>query len=444
GALAIAAIGLVQATAISRSIAAKSGQRLDYNQEFIGQGMASLACGFLSGYVTTGSFLRSAINYEAGARTSVAAALSGIFLFAIVFFFAPFAVYVPRAALAAVVIVAAYNMVNRAEMIRIWRSTRGDSAIMVTTLVATLFLPLQFAVLSGILMSLAYYLLKTSTPQVLTVLPDASFKHLTHQPEKPQCPQLAVIEIRGDLYFGAVNHVEERILENKLRHPEQRYLLLRMQNVQHLDISGVHMLESLTRAYREEGGDVYLTKVRPHVLERMQSTGFDAELGEDHFLEEDEAISYLFYHALDPAACIYECDTRAFRECQNLPRPDMTLPLPPESADMGGTFEYVAPRELYRELKEPHPPLVIDVREAREWQRGHIPQARWIPLSKLLTDPPDLPADTPIVLVCRTTRRSRRAAQALRQRGLDNIRILQGGMLGWADAHLLEAVEDFV
>ncbi|NOX62215.1 MAG: STAS domain-containing protein [Chloroflexi bacterium] len=442
GALAIGAIGLVEATSISRSIASLTGQRLDSNQEFVGQGLACIACGLFSGYVSSASFNRSAVNLQAGARTQVAAALSGVLVLTAMIALAPYAALLPRAALAGVLMIIAYRMVDRQEIIRLLHGGRGDAVIMVATLLATLLLPLEFAVLVGIFMSLGRYILRTSMPTVLPVLPDDQFKHLYYQPDKPQCPQLAVIEIQGDLYFGAVNHVEEVILENMNRHPGQIYLLLRMQNVHLIDISGIHMLESIVHTYRETGGDVFFVKVRPYVFERMKLLGFLDRVGEDHFLEEDEAISHIFYRVLDPVVCIYECETRAFAECQNLPRPSGHMELPsPTPADIEDV-RWLKPTELYQMLRKPNPPLVIDVREPREYRKSHIPQAKNAPLSKLLQKPIDLPKDRPIVLTCRTSRRSRRAAYLLKQRGHQNLAILDGGMVAWENAELLTAVDE--
>ncbi len=441
GALAIAAIGLVEAMSIARSISSQTGQRLDSNQEFVGQGLANIACGIFSGYTTSGSFTRSAVNYESGAQTGLSSVFSGIFVLLAMLVFAPFAVYVPRTALAAVLIVTAYGMVDRKEMVRIWNSARGDAAIMTITLLGTLFLPLQFAVLTGIIMSLAYYLMKTSTPRVQTMLPDDDYRHLYHQPGKDQCPQLAVTEILGDLYFGAVNHVEEEILDNMGHHPGQLYLLLRLQNVQHVDISGIHMLESVVRTYRDRGGDVYFTKVRPMVENFMRTTGFFDYVGEDYFLDEDDVISHIFHRVLDPAICIYECEIRAFKECQILPRPTFHLDLPAYRDFDESLITQIPAKYLYANLRSANPPLVIDVREPREFRRGHIPEARNVPLPKLLTRIPDLPRERPLILVCRTGRRSRRAAQALLEQGYDNLQVLDGGMVSWDAAHLLEAVD---
>jgi SulP family sulfate permease len=441
GALAIGAIGLVEATAIARSIAARTGQRLDNNQEFVGQGLANIACGFLSGHACSGSFNRSALNYKAGARTPLASVFSGLFVLIAMFALAPLATYVPRPALAGVLIVTAYGMIDQKEMVRIWRGARGDAAIMVVTLIATLFLPLQFAVLSGILMSLAYYILKTSMPQVYTVLPDDNFYHLVHQPDKPSCCQLVIVDILGDLYFGAVSHIEEAIHAYQVKHPDLRFLLLRMRSVDHCDISGIHMLEGVVRSYRERGGDVFLMRVHESILRLMKSTGFYQYLGADHVLPEDSAIEYLFHRILDPAICIYECEVRAFRECQNLPKRAIPLDIPLRTVIPTDHVPTIPPRDLWRQLRSLTPPHVVDVREPREFKQGHIPQAQLLPLPELMSQIPELPHDRGIVLVCRGGRRSTRAAYALRHKGLDNVAVLQGGMLAWEAAGLLEALE---
>ncbi|MFN2169021.1 MAG: SulP family inorganic anion transporter, partial [Anaerolineae bacterium] len=293
GALAIAVIGLVEAMAIARSIASQTGQRLDSNQEFVGQGLANIAAGFFSGYPCSGSFNRSSLNYESGARTPMASVFSGLFVLLVMFVLAPVAAYVPLSAIAATLMLSAYAMIDRQEMARIWQGTQGDRFIMVVTLLATLLLPLQFAVLTGVLMSLVYYIWRTSLPRVESVVPDEGFNHLVSQVDsatgvsRPACPQLGILEIRGDLYFGAAPRVEDAILQNLKDHPDQRFLLLRMLSVTQIDISGVHMLESVVRTYRERGGDVFLVRVQPQVMAFMQSTDFDELLGADHFLDED-------------------------------------------------------------------------------------------------------------------------------------------------------------
>ncbi len=441
GALAIAILGLVETMSIARSIASHTGQRLDSNQEFVGQGIANLASGFLSGYVCSGSFGRSAVNFIARAKTGFSSIFAGLFVLIVLLTMGPLVALLPRSALAGVLIVTATSLINYREMMRIWRGVRGDTIIMVATIAATLLLPLEFAVLTGVLMSLARYILRTSLPRVYTVLPDDNFEHLLSQPHKKPCPQLGIVEILGDLYFGAVNHVEDVIRENLRRNPEQRFLLLRMHSVNHCDISGIHMLEGIMRLYRERGGDLFLVQVREPVFALMKSTGFYATLGADRFLAQDKDISYLFHKILDPALCIYECEIRAFKECQNLPKrlyptnSSFSTPIPTNHVPD------ISPLELRRMLLNETPPLVIDVREPREFKLGHIPQAQLIPLPKFLLEPLNLPHSRLIVLVCRGGRRSERAAYLLQQEGYTNVVMLRGGMLAWEAADLLEAID---
>ncbi|MFO7536611.1 MAG: SulP family inorganic anion transporter, partial [Chloroflexota bacterium] len=319
GALAMGAIGLVQTSAIARSLATQTGQHLDSNQEFVGQGMANIASGFFSGYGTGASFSVSAVNVKGGARTSVAAICAGLFILAGMFAIGSLTIYLPRAAMAGVLLVVAYGMVDWAEMGRILKGTRSDALIMLFTLLGTVFLSIEFAILAGILLSFSAYILKTSAPRVVAVLPDKNFKHLTQQPGRDPCPQLAILEIKGDLYFGAVTHVEEEILAYAENNPSQRFLLIRMSRVNHCDFSGIHMLENVVRTYRDKGGDVFLVRVADPIQQLMEATGCHQYIGEKNILSEDEAISHIFRHVLDPAICIYECPVRAFKECQNLP-----------------------------------------------------------------------------------------------------------------------------
>lgn len=438
-ALAIAAVGLVETAAIARSLAAQTGQRLDINQEFIGRGLGNIAGGLFTGYPSSGSFTRSVVAWQTGARTRLAAVFSALFVLIALFPLAPLGAWLPSAALAGVLIITAWSMVDRAEMGRILRGARYDAVIMVATLLGTLFLDLQFAVLIGILLSFGFYIMQTSVPRVESVVPDESYLHFVPQNGRPACPQMAVISIFGDLYFGAVNSVEDTILDQLERAKEERFLLVRMHQVNQIDFSGIHMLETLLRSCRERGGQLFLARVQPQARALMDATGFTQRLGAANILDGDNAISHLFYHRLDPAVCIYECPVRVFKECQNLPKAAHLFhpePPPPEPADLG----WVTPQALWSELRDGRPLRVIDVRELGEYRRSHIAQAEQLPLGQILAGTDGLTDDRPLVLVCRSSRRSVRAAAVLHACGLRNLRVLEGGMNGWETANLLTAV----
>jgi sulfate permease, SulP family len=442
GALAVGAIGLVQTMAMARSMAAHTGQRLDSNQEFVGQGLSNIASGFLYGFPVAGSFSRSAVNLQAGARSGLAAVFSGIFVLIAMLLLGPAGAYLPVSALAGVLIVIGFGLVDVAEIRRILQGTRGDAMIMIITFGATLLLPIEFAVLLGIMLSFVHYALRTSMPRVHEVLPDADFRHFAYRPDADSCPQLGIVDIEGDLYFGAVNHVEEAIYRFHERHPEQQYLLVRMQHVNHVDFSGIHMLENVVRYYRDLGGDVYFMRVAQRVHQMMVSTGFLRYLREDNLLGKDDAISELFYHILDPAICIYECPVRVFQECQNLPKQTELEAIPHVHDIPPDVLIEVSPRELWEQLTaNDTAPAIVDVREPREFHQGHIPDARLVPLRSILADSVRFPNDRRIVLVCRTGRRSQRAAYALHKMGCMDVAVLEGGMRAWEAANLLEAID---
>jgi len=441
-ALAITALTLVETMSIARSIASETRQRLDSNQEFIGQGLANIASGFFSGYPIGGSFVRSFVNFQSGARTSISNVFAGLIVLFVLLTIGGYAGFIPLPALAGVLIITAISLINKDEILRIWHGPLGDRLIMLATFLATLLIPIEYAVLIGILLSVGYYLLQTSIPQVRSVLPDSNYEFLLPNTDRDKCPQLSIVEIMGDLYFGAVNHIEEYLVENLKQNPHQRFLLLRMNSVDIADISGIHSLESIVKAYRDQNGDVFISRYRQPILDVMQSSGFSDFLGKDHFLSRDRnAIGHLFYKILDPAICIYECPVRAFKECQNLPK-RLDIPGYHHHFDTAECdISYIEPVALWNALHTDSPPYIIDVREPREFSQGHIPQANLLPIPALIANPSQLPDNRPIVLICRSGRRSERAACYLEQHGFDSIIALRGGMIAWEADKLLEAVD---
>ncbi|MEN8007455.1 MAG: SulP family inorganic anion transporter [Candidatus Krumholzibacteriota bacterium] len=442
GAVAVTAIGLVEAVAIARSVAAQSGQRLDSNQEFVGQGLASIATGFLSGYPVSGSFTRTTVNYASGGQTQLASVFSGMWVMLAVLLLAPLAIYLPRAALAGVLLVTAWGMVDRGEMRRILRSSKGDSSILIATLAATILLPLEFAVLAGMLVSFARYLIKSSTPGVHSVVPDENFRHFIRAKDATVCPQLGVIEIEGSLYFGAVHHVEEALRANQDAHPSQQYLLLRMHMVDHCDVSGIHMLESVVKRYRKRGGDVFIEGIRPMARHMVGLYGFDRMIGAENILDIDNAISHLFHKVLHPGFCIYSCKERVFGECQALPKYTDQPQLPGVAEIMPHVIEELAPSQVKTMMEdESSGVVVIDVGEPAEYRNWHIDRSFSLPLRRLSSEGVGLPKESPVIFVSRIGRRGALAVHIMQDLGYTDTFNLKGGMLAWEAAGYPIAVE---
>jgi SulP family sulfate permease len=432
GSMAVAAMGLVEAVSIAREIARQSGERLDINQELVGQGMANVATGLFSGYACSGSFTRSAINYQSGARTQMSGVFSGVFVLAGVLVFGPAAAFLPRAALAGMIMVIAYRMVDWRGVRRVMKTSRSETGIMAATFAATLVFPLEFAVLAGVILSLAIYIYKSSLPTVHTVVPDPTFRHFVEREGAPCCPQLGVINIRGALFFGAASHVEDELLANYESNPGQNHLLLRMHGVHQCDLSGIDVLEGIVRLYRDAGGDVFMVQVRPEVRRIMQTSGFEDLIGTGNVLLQEGAIEWLFEHRIDPAVCIYECEHRVFAECQPLEKHPYDIRLPEFPVRFRYPERQLAVPEFEDALRSHrHDGLLIDVREREEFVQGHLADARLIPLREIIEDAELLPRDRPILLVCRSGRRSTRAMHWLIDLGFKQVVNLKGGILSW-------------
>jgi SulP family sulfate permease len=436
GSAAVAALGLVEASAVAQTLARNSGDRLDANQEFFGQGLANVASGLFSGFPCAGSPVRSSLNQQSGARSQMAGVFTGATVIAAVLLLAPYASYVPRAAIAGVLLVIAWGMVDRASIKQIVRTSRSEASIMAATFLATIVLSLDFAILAGVVFSLAMFVVRSSLPRVYPVVPDPTYRHFIHDPSLPVCPQLGIMNIRGPLFFGAVYHIEEELRHNHERHPGQRSLVLRMHGVDMCDMSGVETLESTVKTYRERGGDVYLVRLRKPVLDLLEHSGFlDGTLGRDHVLEQEGAIEYLWEHDIDPNICRYECEHRVFAECQTVAKYPYAEHVPPAPRHPRGHRLQVPPREFQRLMRDPRA-ILLDVREPSEHSRAHLAGARLLPLRKLIESPVDLPRDRMILLACRSGRRAARALYVLEELGYERLAGLRGGILAWRAAGL--------
>jgi SulP family sulfate permease len=318
GALAIAILGLMEAVSIAKSIAGQTHQRLNVNQEFIGQGLANMAASMFSGYPGSGSFTRSAVNFRSGGKTPMSGVLSGVAVAGVVLLAAPLASKLPVAALAGVLMVVAYDMIRKEDIKRAILATRGDAAVLVVTFLSTLFLHLEFAIYVGVLLSIGLHLAETSHPRIHSVVPDLGTGKMVGSARGKICCQMDMVTVEGAVFFGSVTFVLEDLQRRLKNHPHMANLLIRLHQANILDASGIHVLEILLEEVRERGGGLYFAGVKPRIFQVFKNSGLLREVGESHFrTATGAAIRQAMRESFCPSICA-TCEYMVFVECPEL------------------------------------------------------------------------------------------------------------------------------
>ena len=318
-AFAVALLGLIEAVSISRAVATKSYQRIDSNQEFIGQGMSNIVGSFLSSYAGSGSFTRSGINFESGARTPLSAIFSAIALMGIVLLIAPLTAYLPIAAMGGVILLVAYNLVDFHHLSQVLTFSKSESSVLLTTFFATLFLELEFAIYLGVLLSLILFLAKTSTPKIPTLALDVSLdgvRKLINIEIKPltPCPQLKIIRIDMSIYFGSIAHIQKRItaiVDNE----RMNHILIVASGINFIDLAGAEALVAENNRLKILGGGLYFVGLKASVYEFAAKSCFIKKIGNGHFFDNKSQAIAAIYKKLDRDVCS-KCNALVFRECQ--------------------------------------------------------------------------------------------------------------------------------
>lgn len=319
-AFAVALLGLIEAVSISRSIASKSNQRISASQEFIGQGLSNIAGSFFSSYAGSGSFTRSGVNYAAGAKTPMSAIFAAVILMATVVLIAPLTAYLPVPAMAGVILLVAYNLIDFDQIKHVLTSSKNETTILLVTFLSTLFLELEFAIYIGVLLSLVFFLARTSTPEIVTLVPDIDTKIgkniLVDVTTKPlnQCPQFKIIRVDMSIYFGSLNYIQSHlatIVEQQRIH----HILIIGTGINFIDLSGSEMLATEARRLENLGGGLYFADLKPSVYEFLGKSHFVSDLGNMHFFDRKrEALKYI-YSKLDKDKC-KQCTAEVFMECR--------------------------------------------------------------------------------------------------------------------------------
>ncbi len=319
-AVAMTLFALTEAVSIGRAIGIRSGQMIDGNQEFIGQGLSNIAGSFFSAYVATGSFNRSSLNYQAGAKTPMSAMIAGSLEIVIVLAIAPLVAYLPTAAMAGILFIVAWGLIDFSAIKHIAVSNNTERAIFLLTFLGALFLDLEFAILAGILLSLILYLMRVSRPRIVTRVPDPSLPNRKFSDGGgliPECPQLHILRIDGSLFFGSVPFLLETFAKLRKQHPEQKNLAIVAQGISFADLAAADALANEAVKRREMGGALYLINVKKGLWDSLESCHALEKIDPRHIFQGKSAAIHAIFQKLDKKVC-ETCTQRIFRECATI------------------------------------------------------------------------------------------------------------------------------
>jgi SulP family sulfate permease len=315
-ALIITMLALTEAVSISRAVATKSGQHIDGNQEFVGQGLSNVIGSFFSSYAASGSFNRSGVNYAAGARTPLAAVFASLFLVVILLLVAPLAAYLPNAAMAGILFLVAWGLIDFHHIGLLPKISRQETIVLWVTLIGTL-IDLEKGIFFGIALSLAFYLYRTSRPMLEPVLPDLDPESYHYVPVdgRPECPQIKMLRLNGSIFFGAVAHLQQQMQELEEREPERKHVVVMASGINFADLAGAEFLAEAARQRRKIGGNLYFYRMKDGLANTLKRGHFMEEIGEENLFPAKTRPSRKIYPKLDNEIC-RNCPVRAFPVCQ--------------------------------------------------------------------------------------------------------------------------------
>lgn len=314
GAFAIAVIGLVEAISIAKSIASTSRQKIDANQEFIGQGIANIGGSFFQCFPASGSFTRSAINYHNGAISRFSGILSGVAVALVLVFFAPYAKYIPSPCLAGVLILTGYNLIDQKEIRKVVKvgKLKSDSIAMWVTCIATILLPnLDYAIYTGIALSIALYLKDTNKVPVKILIPTQGKESQIIEQEITTVKEkvdILIIQLEGNLYFGSASDLEEKLdgLVDK-----SKVFILRMKYVSAIDLTSLNALKVFVRMVREAGGILIISGVKSDLSSMLENSNLVSDIDVENIFMSENEIFASSNNALARARAVLNCETSA-------------------------------------------------------------------------------------------------------------------------------------
>ena len=319
-ALALTLVALGQSVAIAKTMALRSGQVLDVNRECLGQGLANTAGAFFSCFASCGSLNRSVPHQMAGAVTPLAGVMAALALLMLVALAAPLLAWVPMAAIAGLLLLVAFSLVDRPAWRELMRLDRREAAVAAGTALATLLLPIPVAVLAGVAASLVLYLYRTAHPALRTMgFTDPPQTGLMRpfavlHPGAPECPQLKLLRMEGSVWFGAEAHVADTLQALRDAPQPARHLLVMAKSMNFIDAAGAALWERERVQRRKMRGDLYFHRPRPEVMHLWQASGYVDRLGAENLFADKRSAIAAIVPRLDGRICAV-CPHRVFEEC---------------------------------------------------------------------------------------------------------------------------------
>ncbi|AGA33768.1 Sulfate permease [Thioalkalivibrio nitratireducens DSM 14787] len=291
-AFVIALVGFTEAIAIARAIAGRTGQRLNPNQELIGQGLGNIAGSFTQAYPVSGSFSRSAVNLNAGARTGLSSTFTAVLILLVLLFLTPLFYHLPEAVLAAIIMMAVIGLINFKAIHHAWLASRHDGAAAIVTFVATLAVAphLDIGILIGVGLAVALFLYRSMRPRVseLARYSDGTLREAQRYGLKAS-EDIGLLRFDRSLYFANVPYFEDAVLELAARHPNAKYLVVVTKGINEIDASGEEVIHSLVDRLKARGITLVFAGLKAQVLEVMERTGLDEVIGKENIFRSTDA-----------------------------------------------------------------------------------------------------------------------------------------------------------
>ena len=288
GAITLTLIGLMEAMSIAKTLAARTRQHIDLNQELVGQGLSNVVGSFFGSYTVSGSFSRSAVTHATGGVTGFSSAVCSLVVMLTLLFLTPLFYYLPHATLAAVIIATVMRLFRSAPLREAWRVSPFDGVIgWVTFAITLVFAPqIHYGIVVGLVLSLGQFLYRTMRPHVAYLSRHAD-GHLVDADEHGLAldDRIAIMRFDGRLYFGAASYFEDKVLEALARLPELRYLIIDAGGINEIDASGEQTLRRVVENLRATGVAVLFARVKEQVEAALTDTGTLDYIGRDHFFE---------------------------------------------------------------------------------------------------------------------------------------------------------------